>query len=480
MRNALAIIVFLLIISLSLAFVPEIPANATRGVLGASVSQTVVVCNTTPCVRNFSVTVTNPTANDFSVYFAEREGDVWIVRDTVFGTIPSKGTATFNFTLTFAYYGSAIYTGRYAIISEDLQKYEFIIEEDWTPYVMKMQDTIMRGAISAAPLLVIVLAVLVFMVTRSARESGRLRSSPEGEPEGTVAKIAQFVTCESFWAVAVFCMLVLMAMTALSQRSIGLENLLSILFISFAVAFFVPVVFILLAWYGDSYGRKPLNTIISMFTWGIFAAFLAFLLNAVILMALHLTTEQAPEGIILLYGSLLIAPIVEEAVKATGLVVICWRDEIDDMLGGLLFGFVIGAGFTAVENWFYFVSKVSPITIGFDAWVIAMIYRSFFNTIAHGCFTAFIGALLGVVKSKPQYKEYYPLALIPGVSIAIVLHIVFNFTAYLDTFSLTFLMFNPLLVIIVFLGFAAIYFVGLSESRKKMLEKSRTGMLLEK
>jgi hypothetical protein len=59
--------------------------------------------------------------------------------------------------------------------------------------------------------------------------------------------------------------------------------------------------------------------------------------------------------------------------------------------------------------------------------------------------------------------------------IAIILHMIFNLSAFLDivaikTFRTVVLFFNPLLVITVGIGFVIIYYFGLRETKKTQLE----------
>jgi RsiW-degrading membrane proteinase PrsW (M82 family) len=174
---------------------------------------------------------------------------------------------------------------------------------------------------------------------------------------------------------------------------------------------------------------------------------------------------------LVVFGSVIVSPIVEEALKGIGVYIMSCHREMNNTLDGLLYGFAVGVGFAAVENWFYFISKMDPLAIGIDAWLLSILYRSFFNTIAHGCFTAFIGAMIGMMKGRSRVAGYSYLGLLPGLFIAIILHMIFNISAFLDvvavsTFRMVILFFNPLLVITVGIGFAIIYYFGVLESKK--------------
>ena len=91
--------------------------------------------------------------------------------------------------------------------------------------------------------------------------------------------------------------------------------------------------------------------------------------------------------------------------SSAGVLTLSGHHDYNDTLTGLLLGFSCGVGFAFIENWFYFSAKVNPFDIGFLAWGQLIIYRSFFNTLAHGCFTAATGTLIGFLKSAPKYAR---------------------------------------------------------------------------
>ncbi|MEM2974234.1 MAG: PrsW family intramembrane metalloprotease, partial [Candidatus Micrarchaeia archaeon] len=185
----------------------------------------------------------------------------------------------------------------------------------------------------------------------------------------------------------------------------------------------------------------------------------------------NISIENVPLVLIIVFGSMIISPVSEEVLKAIGVYIMGCHRQTENMLDGLLYGFAVGVGFAAVENWFYFVSKMNPLSIGVEAWLLSILYRSIFNTIAHGCFTAFIGAFIGIIKARPRMEGYHYLGLLPGLFVAIILHMIFNLSAFLDivaveTFKTAVLFFNPLLVVTVGIGFVILYYFGLVESRK--------------
>src|SRR5207244_1618973 len=101
----------------------------------------------------------------------------------------------------------------------------------------------------------------------------------------------------------------------------------------------------------------------------------------------------------------LMAPIVEEAVKAIILVVLfvfSWR-EFDDMLDGIIYGAMVGLGFAFVENVLYLTGSAYDDAIGSQPNVGSVIQlwllRAGLFGLNHSMFTAFTGAALGLARS---------------------------------------------------------------------------------
>ena len=132
----------------------------------------------------------------------------------------------------------------------------------------------------------------------------------------------------------------------------------------------------------------------------------------------------------------------------------------------------MGTGFALIENWFYFATQATPAEIGFTSWLGLLVYRSFFNTLAHGCFTAAIGATIGHFKADPKVARYAKIAFLPGLFIAIVLHAAFNIFAILDTvivlaYEIPIFIFNPLLVATLALAFVVMFIIAMFERKHR-------------
>jgi len=459
----------------------------TEGSLNAEINPIAVVCADNPCLVSHNMKVVNSHANGIELALYIKEGEKYMLV-TEIGALEPGETAEFSVPLRYYYNGFTTYVGRYALISNDSYVKEFTIVEDWEKYEKSSNETIKIGAYVVAPVIALVLMFILYLVINNAehRKYGKkdvytdktLFEFPYGKTPGEQAAngmanpIIWFFTI--FFAVTLACLIAFSAYTEYS-----LETKIQIILISFVASLIVPLILMILTWYADIYEREPFRFVVGMFVYGIFAAFVTFFLNNVFLYLVHETPELLPLALSTAIISLIASPIIEELLKTFGLAVFSNHPEFDDALDGLLYGFAIGLGFAMYENWFYFLARVDPIITGIDAWLSIIMYRSVFNTISHACFTGFIGLVLGLLKSRPKYKKFYKIGIIPGLFMAMLLHIAFNLTAYLDITNLgeyrTILVsFNPALVVALGIAFAIAYaFASLDTKRQKHIETTQ-------
>jgi protease PrsW len=138
------------------------------------------------------------------------------------------------------------------------------------------------------------------------------------------------------------------SLRAMSPSGWALSWLLLVLYL---VPVFV-VVYLL-----DAYEREPLSLVLGALLWGAVAATsLAGLANhdwgAVV-------ARLAGPDVASRWTAALTAPLVEETVKAVGVVLIYLiaRSEINGVVDGFVYGAMVGLGFAVVENVFYFVGQ---------------------------------------------------------------------------------------------------------------------------
>jgi RsiW-degrading membrane proteinase PrsW (M82 family) len=208
-------------------------------------------------------------------------------------------------------------------------------------------------------------------------------------------------------------------------------TVISVLLIATALAFAPTLIYALLLWWLDRYEKEPLPLLLLAFTWGaVPAIIIALVLELVAGFSLKevVLTDQTRE----ITEAGLVAPMVEEAVKAVILVVLflAFRREFDDVLDGVIYGAMVGLGFALVENVLYFTfsaydntgSGGAPdVSRMFTLWI----FRAGLFGLNHSMFTAFTGAALGYARSV---KNRALRGLIPslGLGTAMIFHSIHN------------------------------------------------------
>jgi len=119
-----------------------------------------------------------------------------------------------------------------------------------------------------------------------------------------------------------------------------------------------------------------------------------------------------------------VAPPIEETIKALPIVALFAFNRLGFKLDALIAAFAVGAGFSLVENLWYF-SRYS------DANVTAWMIRGFGTAIMHGGATALF-ALISHEFTERQAEgqaaryRFNPLLFLPGLAAAIAVHSAFN------------------------------------------------------
>ena len=120
------------------------------------------------------------------------------------------------------------------------------------------------------------------------------------------------------------------------------------------------------------------------------------------------------------------APIIEEATKALGVLVIFWllRDEFDNMRDGIVYGALVGVGFTWFEAPIYVAQGYAET--GVAPWGMQLGWRyALFGFGGHALFTALFGASLGLVL-QTRRRWLRVLAPIGGLALAVTAHALNN------------------------------------------------------
>ena len=112
-----------------------------------------------------------------------------------------------------------------------------------------------------------------------------------------------------------------------------------------------------------------------------------------------------------------VAPITEEALKATVIWVLMRNNRIGFLVDAAIFGFAVGAGFAIFEN-LYYLTILPDLKLG--TWIVT----GFGTAMMHGGATAIFAIITHTMLE--QYPTRGRFALLPGLLIAAITHSVFN------------------------------------------------------
>ena len=168
-----------------------------------------------------------------------------------------------------------------------------------------------------------------------------------------------------------------------------------------------------LLWWLDRYEKEPLSLIAVAFLWGALPA-TGLALVAEVVLGAPLDRDLISWGL---------SPVVEECLKGLALVglFLFARGEFDGPLDGIVYGSLIGFGFSMTENVIAFVHD--PPDLAAQFWV-----RGVLLGLNHAFFTSMIGLALGAVRYQRD-RRLGALALGGGLALAILFHALHNFVA---------------------------------------------------
>lgn len=196
---------------------------------------------------------------------------------------------------------------------------------------------------------------------------------------------------------------------------LGLFHFIAIFFIG---AFAPSLSYLLYIWKKDRFEREPLSKVLITFGYGATAYIIyAMILETIILLVLRIFDLNFPW-----MTALLVAPIVEEALKPLGV----WRMRkkmINEVNDGIVYGAASGLGFAATENLLFEFKAL--ITGGFTAWLLTVVLRALSATFLHPAATALTGWGIG----KKIVERRFPSWIAMGYIAAVCLHALYNLLA---------------------------------------------------
>lgn len=201
-----------------------------------------------------------------------------------------------------------------------------------------------------------------------------------------------------------------------------------VLFLASIVLGIVPMVmYALIVWRLDRWENEPFPLILAAFLWGAVPSIFFALVSQIILGVSPTETGADVSLMSELYEASFLAPVSEEIFKGLGLLILFRRyeDEIDSVLDGLIYGSMVGFGFAAVENIFYFAGQTDAGSL-----LVLFFLRAFIFGMLHALFTGLfgMGLALGKFSPRPLMKFLWPIT---GLILAMSTHALHNYFATL-------------------------------------------------
>lgn len=180
------------------------------------------------------------------------------------------------------------------------------------------------------------------------------------------------------------------------------------LFVVAPIGLLPAIIFLVTLLYMDSYKLVSMRAIIRVIGIGGLLVILAYFVGSGILDSTQMTRVDY---------SLYVAPVLEELLKASVIVVLIRTSRIGFLVDAAIFGFAVGTGFALIEN-LYYLQTLDSANIG--VWIV----RGFGTAIMHGGATAIFAILSQALTERSIGIN--PLLYLPGLAIAIALHSLYN------------------------------------------------------
>lgn len=119
-----------------------------------------------------------------------------------------------------------------------------------------------------------------------------------------------------------------------------------------------------------------------------------------------------------------VAPVIEETMKATPIIILFARNRLGFKVDAAIAGFALGAGFSMIENgWYLYLLTEANVS----AWLV----RGFGTAIMHGGATAIFAIITHEMterqaESSAAAYRFNPLLFVPGLLAAMAIHSFFN------------------------------------------------------
>lgn len=238
-----------------------------------------------------------------------------------------------------------------------------------------------------------------------------------------------------------------------------------------AIAAIVPMfLYLFLIWKFDRYDREPFKFLLVNYLWGALGAIVLSLIGSLIITAL-LSIIIKDSVQLNRFGSIIVAPIVEETTKGFFLLITVASRKFDNITDGIVYGGAIGLGFGMTENFFYFISFSQSV----PSWIMLVIVRSLFSGVMHCVSTATLGAFFGYAKFKPMLQRVV-FGMI-GLLIAMTIHAIWNFSLNFEEIAPLGFLFLFISIIIFIITFSLSIKSERKIIRDELKEEADTGLI---
>ncbi|MHA2171013.1 MAG: PrsW family intramembrane metalloprotease [Candidatus Kariarchaeaceae archaeon] len=197
-------------------------------------------------------------------------------------------------------------------------------------------------------------------------------------------------------------------------------NSISDLVIISLVTFFATMAMIIFYYRKDKFEPEPILHLVIAFSLGLLSSVISVTSHLIFRSTFSFITGNKIDEFTLI---VIVIPIFEEVSKLTMLYLLTRKVEIDGPLDGFIYGALVGAGFTFVENLFFAISRLWES--GLSSAVQLSFIRGGYSIIGHPLYTGLIGLGIGAYRVNAVYEwgSY--------VAKAISMHIAWNFVFYL-------------------------------------------------
>lgn len=235
-----------------------------------------------------------------------------------------------------------------------------------------------------------------------------------------------------------------------------LENF-SAIFISLGLAIFATLFWLYFWYYYSKKYTTPSKFLLKGFFLGILGAFLAFLLERVVLSGLlsrdlFLVFQQEKaltdlSEIILVFGLVFfLTALPEELLKFLFFKFSLFKSQhFNQIIDGIKFGIAVGLGFALVENTYFFQKQLSFSPLNTQDLFSLFLFRLFITTLAHSLYGGVLGYYFGLARF---YKVFKNIFLWQGFLSVVIFHTFFNFLVLTPLNILTFLLLILTLIIL--------------------------------